>query len=183
MISTGSVFVAAAFGPLIVLLPEQALNLTLSGLQAKVGLAAHLARSSIYLFFPYWWSLCIQLLLWTQCSSFLVWTSCSFYKVPDLLGNQPEMLKLSSLEFNVLCYAAHCVHLCRLQAAPLGTWVLYRLIKIGWLVFLYKSWQQRGSATSGRWFFTPTEAWCNTWHWPSAQSTHFPSFLLYWWVW
>lgn len=171
---------AAAFGPLIVLLPEWALNLALSGLQAKVGLAGYLARSSIYLFFPFCWSLCIQLLLWTQCSSLLVWTSCSFYKVPDLLGNQPEMLNLSSLEFNVLCYAAHCVHLCRLLAAPLGASVLYRLIKIGWLVFLHKSWQQSGSAISGRWFLTLTETWYNTWHWPLAQSTHFPSFLLYW---
>lgn len=63
MTITGSVFMAAAFGPLIVLLPEQALNLALSGSPAKVGPAAHLARSSIDLFFPYCWSLCIQLLL------------------------------------------------------------------------------------------------------------------------
>lgn len=54
---------AAAFGPLIVLLPERALNLALSGLQAKAGLAAYLARSSVYSFFPYCWSLGIQLLL------------------------------------------------------------------------------------------------------------------------
>lgn len=65
MMTVDSIVMAVTFGPLIVLLPEQALNLAVSGLQAKLGLTAHLARSSIDLFLPYCWSLCIQLLLGT----------------------------------------------------------------------------------------------------------------------
>lgn len=160
------------------LLPERALNSALRGLQAKLGLTAHLARRSIYLFFSYRWSLCIQLLLRTECSSlhFLsehLVLSTRFqtcWEISQRCWNSPF--------WNLMC-RGKSVQAADSPARNLSVLEAYKTRVAGFpSEVMTTEWQCNLREVVSHSY----RSLKYTWHWPLAPAFH-PFFLLCWWVW